>query len=327
MINRKNFEITLHFVLLVFVLPGCALQPSFKPVEPGGIYTLAKEIDRKMVINKKKTLAIFDFYNADHKVSHPGKLMADDLRKKLVNIGHVSVISGKRIDETLNKNETEITESLNRQMKDKLRKKLNADAICTGMFTEEEGLVKLKVELYDSEKIPLLGAFESEVTNQEIAQIEQNLKKATGSILWQLKDEKSPYKEMIEKIDWGPLQHHFIIDEVRLIHEKPIRLETGGRYYDYRPVVAFHIETRESFNITPSVILYHAYVIYKNPRPGFKAKFFTSEGEENYYLGGLLHFEPNFVNWRKGEIRQGYFVLPHLTEIKDYENIKIIYWP
>jgi hypothetical protein len=327
MTNRKHFGIKLYLILLVFALPACALKPVFRPVEPGSIHNLAMAIDRNIVINKKKTLAVFDFYNADHKLSPPGRLMAEELRNKLVNIGHFSVISVNRIDEVLKKNKTVIAESLGRRIKDKLRKKLHADAMCTGMFIEEEGIVKLKVQLYDAEKIPLLDAVKLDVTNQEIAQIGQNVKKAAGSINWQLNDEKTPYKKMIENIDWGPLQHHFIIDDVRFIQEKPIRLETGGRYYDYRPVVAFHIETRESFNITPSAVLYHAYVIYKNPRPGFKAKFFNAEGEENYYFGSLIHFEPSFLEWRKGEVRQGFFVLPHLKEIKDYENVKITYWP
>ena len=323
----KQLKINIQFALLIFILTGCAIKQTVKQIEPG-MDNLAIEIASKMVDSKKKTLAVFNFFNEDRKLSYPGKLLAEDLRKRLASMGYFSVLSDKRISDVLKKKEIELTEeNLGRRRKNALRKSLHIDTMCTGVFIEEEGFVKLQVKLYDAEKIPLLAYLESEVTNKEIDRIKQDLKKETDSIFWQLKNEKSPYKTIIEKIDWGPLKHHFIINEVRLIHEKPIRLETGGRFYDYRPVVSFHLEPLESFNLVPAFVLYHSYVIYKNPRPRFKAKFINPEGKENYYFGSLLHFEPGIIEWRKGEIRQGYFILPHLKEIKDYENIKISYWP
>lgn len=323
----KNFRIAIIFVLLIFIFTGCAIRQTVKQID-SGMDSLAQEITNKMVINKKKTLAVFDFFNSDHKLSYPGKLLAEDLRKRLISMGHFSVLSEERISEVLKKKEIELSDkNLGRWTKKKLRKSLHIDTMCTGIFIEEEGLVKLKVKLYDAEKIPLLGYFELKVINNEISIISQNFKKSADSIFWKLKNEKSTYKSIIEKIDWGPLKHHFIINEVRLIHEKPIRLETGGRYYDYRPVVSLHVEPRKSFNVVPSYVLYSAYVLYKNPLPRFKAKFINPEGEENYYFGSILHFEPSFIEWRKGEVRQSYFILPHIKDLKDYKDIKITYWP
>lgn len=324
--DTRNFRIAITCLLFVFIFTGCAIN-RIKQIEPG-MDSLAEEITRKMVSNKKKTLAVFDFFNEDRKPSYPGKLLAEDLRIRLTNMGHFSVLSEKRISDVLKRKEIVLTdEDPGRWKKNSLRKSLHIDSLCTGVFIEKDDFVKLQVRLYDTEKIPLIGYFELEVTDKEITKIKQKLKKGDDSIFWQIKNEKSPYKSMIEKIDWGPLKHHFIISEVRLIHEKPIRLELGGRYYDYSPAVTFHLEPRQSFNLVPTAVLYHAYVIYKNPRPSFKAKFINPEGEVNYYFGSILHFEPGFIEWRKGEIRRGFFILPHIKELKDYRNIKITYWP